>query len=115
MKPEKMGPGLLIAYETFTNLGDAGLQLHVRSLGVAPPAGRPRPSKTVVFVHCDEDADLSHLAQHDIAVNQKRGRVRTAYLPMSSLDPLSDDPAVHRVLAARYLKPRMDIARGKVH
>jgi hypothetical protein len=83
-------------------------------LGVNPNAGNPMPPQTVVFIHCAEDADLSYLAQHEIQINQRAGRVRTGYLPLLSLEPLSEAPEVDRIISSRFLRPLMDVMPGKV-
>jgi hypothetical protein len=115
MKYEKIAPALMVAFNDFSQKGEPGLDPHIRVLGIVPAEGRPKPPKTVVFIHCDEQADLDHLAPHDIEVNQPRGAVRTAYLPLASLDQLSEDPAVNRILSTHYLHSLMDVARVKVH
>jgi hypothetical protein len=115
MKYEKTVPPLVIAFHDFGQRGEPGLDPHLRVLGIVPAEGRPRPPKTGVFIRCDEQVSLDHLGQHDIEINQPRGVVRTAYLPLASLDQLSEDPAVHRILPTHYLHPLMDVARAKVH
>ncbi len=105
----------MVAFHDFGQRGEPGLGPHLRVLGIVPAEGRPRPAKTVVFIRCDEQVNLDHLGQHDIEVNQPRGAVRTAYLPLASLDQLSEDPAVQRILPTHYLRPLMDVARTRVH
>jgi subtilisin family serine protease len=114
MKTHKLSPGLLVALEDFSNEGELGLMRSMHTLGLSPNVGSPQPPKTVVFVHCTEDADLDYLAPHDVTVNQRAGRVRTAYLPLASLAPLSDAPEVDRIVSSRYLRPLMDAAPGAV-
>src|SRR5919202_3332413 len=115
MIPEKISPGLLVALQDYEAEGREGIIPHKRSLGLFPSVGSPKPARTIVFIYCDEDAQLDHLAQYGIQVNQSVGRVRTAFLPIESLDPLSDDPAVRRIKPSRYLRPLMDVAPGKVN
>jgi subtilisin family serine protease len=115
MKHHKISPGLLAAMEDYRQRGESGIRPHVRSLGIIPGDGRPRPTRTVVFLQCEEEADFSRLAQQDIRVNQPRGRMRTAYLPLEKLDVMSEVPAVERIISSRYLRPLMDMARQKVH
>jgi subtilisin family serine protease len=115
MKHHKLSPGLLTAYEEFRERGESGIRPRVRSLGILPSEGRPRPTRTVVFLQCDERADFKSLAQEDIRVNQPRGKMRTAYLPLEKLDALSENSAVQRIISSRYLRPLMDVARQKVH
>lgn len=115
MQPEKISPGLLLALQDYRDEFLLGLIPHKRSLGIVATNHSVKPPRTVVFVYCDEDAQLEHLAQYGIQVNQPTGRVRTAFLPIESLDPLSEDPAVHRIKPSRYLRALMDVAPGKVN
>jgi subtilisin family serine protease len=72
-------------------------------------------TKSIVFIYCDEDADLRHLLQQGIEVNQNTGSVRTAYLPINSLDPLSEEAVVHRIKPSRKMHLRMDDAKKAVY
>jgi subtilisin family serine protease len=114
MVPEKIAPSLLSALEDFQEQGRESLAAHAASLGVQPAVDQPKAPKAVVFLRCDPAADLSGLAQHGIEVNQSSGSVRTAHVPMDSLDPLSDDPNVHRILPSRFLNLAMDVASEHV-
>ncbi|MBM4258547.1 MAG: S8 family peptidase [Deltaproteobacteria bacterium] len=115
MTPEKIAPELMLAFEDYQQEGRSGLALHARSLGVLPSENIVKPARTVVFIHCDDQARLDHLAQRGIRINQAIGRIRTAILPMDELSTLSDDPAVQRIFPSRYLRLLMDVAAGKVH
>ncbi|PLZ75837.1 peptidase S8, partial [Fischerella thermalis WC217] len=54
------------------------------------------------------------MSQYGIEINQSTGTVRTAYLPIDSLDVLSEESAVERIKPSRKLKLRMDAAPEKV-
>jgi subtilisin family serine protease len=110
MRHEKLSPGLLLAVEDYVHEGVDALMTHKRSLGIMAPKNVVKPTKSLVFIYCDDDADLSHLAQYGIEVNQNTGNVRTAFLPIDSLDALSEEPAIHRIKPSRKLKLRMDVA-----
>ncbi|MBU7585561.1 MAG: S8 family peptidase [Nostoc sp. TH1S01] len=110
MRHEKLSPGLLLAVEDYQNEGLPALMTHKRSLGIMAPKSIVKPTKSLVFIYCDDDADLSHLAQYGIEVNQNSGHVRTAFLPIESLDALSEEPAIQRIKPSRKLKLRMDVA-----
>ncbi|MBD2493829.1 S8 family peptidase [Nostoc sp. FACHB-280] len=110
MRHEKLSPGLLLAVEDYQNEGLSALMTHKRSLGIMAPKSIVKPTKSLVFIYCDDDADLSHLAQYGIEVNQNSGHVRTAFLPVDSLDALSEEPAIQRIKPSRQLKLRMDVA-----
>jgi hypothetical protein len=114
MKPEKIAPGLMVALSDYQQQGQVGLVRHMRSMGVVSAENSPKPPRAVVFIHCDENASLEHLAQHGVRVNQSVGRVRTAFLPLGSTDVLSDDPAIQRIVPSRFLRLLMDVAPGKV-
>ena len=114
MRHEKLSPGILLAYEDYHREGSTALTTHRRSLGIITPRTVLKPIRTVVFIYCDEQADLSHLSQYGIKINQNSGRVRTAFLPIESLDLLSEEPAVERIKPSRKLHWRMDIAPQKV-
>jgi subtilisin family serine protease len=115
MIPEKISPGLLVALADYQAEGREVLTAHKRSLGIISTVNSPKPPRSVVFIYCDEQAELDHLAQYGIQVNQSTGRVRTAFLPLESLDPLSEDPAIQRIKPSRYLRPLMDVAAAKVN
>lgn len=114
MRREKISPGLLLAVEDFGNEGDEGLISQRRSLGIIPPKTSTKPTRSIVFVYCDENSDLSHLEQYGIEFNQNSGSVRTAYLSMEAIDTLSEDPAVQRIKPSRKMKLLMDTAPGAV-
>lgn len=116
MIPEKISAGLLVALTDYQAEGKEVLTPHKRSLGIISTESSPKPARAVVFLYCDEDAQLDHLEEElGIQINQSTGRVRTAFLPMESLDPLSEEPAIHRIKPSRYLRPLMDVAPGKVN
>ncbi len=114
MRHEKLSPGLLLALEDYQREGEEGLIPQKRSLGIIAPLSTIKPARTVVFIYCDEQADLSHLQQYGIQINQSTGHVRTAYLPIDALDALSEEPEVQRIKPSRKMYQRMDVAQGKV-
>lgn len=115
MKYEKIAPGLVVAWDDYQQKGPDGLVPHMRSLGLVSEKSSPKPPRAVVFIRCGEQAGLEHLAERKIRVNQSKGSVRTAFLPLEELDVLSEEPAVERIIPSRYLQPAMDFAPGKVH
>ncbi|AFZ03117.1 S8 family peptidase [Calothrix sp. PCC 6303] len=114
MRHEKLSAGLLLAYEDYQRDGEQALIPHKRSLGIIAPKNNVKPAKSVVFVYCDEEADLSHLEQYGIHFNQNTGKVRTAFLPVDGLDALSEEASVCRIKPSRKMKLLMDVAPGKV-
>ncbi|TBR58135.1 peptidase S8 [Westiellopsis prolifica IICB1] len=115
MRHEKLSPGLLLAYEDYQREGQEALTTHKRSLGIIAPKTSIKPTRSIVFIYCDEQADLSHLSQYGIEINQNTGTVRTAYLPIDSLSDLSEESAVQRIKPSRKLKLRLDEAQKKVN
>jgi subtilisin family serine protease len=112
---EKIAPGLMVALEDYHSKGTAGLAAHKKLLGIIVEEDSPKPPRVVVFIRCDEQANLEHLLMHKIFVNQPRGNVRTAFLPLARLSELSDDPVVHHIIPSRYVQPFMDVAPAQVH
>ncbi|MBD2447899.1 S8 family peptidase [Nostoc sp. FACHB-152] len=110
MRHEKFSPGLLLAVQDYVHEGLEALMTHKRSLGIMASKSIVKPTKSLVFIYCDDNADLSHLAQYGIEVNQNTGNVRTAFLPIDSLDALSEEPDIQRIKPSRKLKLRMDVA-----
>ncbi|MBI1743124.1 S8 family peptidase [Candidatus Acetothermia bacterium] len=115
MQPEKIAPELLVALDKFQKQGRPGLTPHIRSLGLVSAVDSPKPARTIVFLHCDEQAKFDHLSSLGVRVNQPKGKVRTAILPLEGLDRLSDEQTVKRIVPSRYLRLLMDVAPGKVN
>ncbi|MBD2677519.1 MULTISPECIES: S8 family peptidase [Nostoc] len=114
MRHDKLSPGLLLAFQDYQNEGEQALVTHKRSLGIIAHKTTVKPTKSVVFLYCDSDADLSYLSQYNIEVNQNSGSVRTAFLPINALDVLSEEDTIQRIKPSRKLQLRMDVAPGKV-
>jgi len=114
MRHEKLSPGLLLAFQDYQNEGDQALVQHKKSLGIIAHKSPVKPTKSVVFIYCDPDADLSYLSQYNIEVNQNSGSVRTAFLPIESLDVLSEEDVIQRIKPSRKLHLRMDTAMKAV-
>ncbi|MFN6559847.1 MAG: S8 family peptidase [Nostoc sp. ChiSLP01] len=114
MRHDKLSPGLLLAFQDYQNEGEQALVTHKRSLGIIAHKTTVKPTKSVVFIYCDSDADLSYLSQYNIEVNQNSGSVRTAFLPINALEVLSEEDTIQRIKPSRKLHLRMDVAPGKV-
>lgn len=110
MRYDKIAPGLMAALEDFERVGQPALRAHARLLGVIGEAESPRPPRAIVFLRCDEEADLHHLREHEIRVNQQRGRIRTALLPLEQLGRLSEEGAVDRIAPSHRLRYLLDVA-----
>lgn len=114
MNTDKIAPGLLSMLDDFGTQGARVLAERFSTFGLVAESGTPKPPRVVVFLHCDRRADLSELAEYGVRVNQRAGRVRTAFLPLESLDPLSEDGRVERIVPSRRMRLLMDVAPGKV-
>ncbi|WP_414752095.1 S8 family peptidase [Anabaena sp. CCY 9910] len=110
MRHEKLAPALLLAYQDLQNQGQTALIKHRYFLGIIAPKTVIKPTKSIIFIYCDADADLSHLSQYGVEVNQNSGSVRTAFLPLENLAAISEEAAIHRIKPSRQLKLRMDVA-----
>lgn len=74
-------------------------------------AGRPgrTPPRAVVFLDVTEGADLLALPA-GVVMHGGRGPIRTATATLESIDRLSETDGVRRIVAARPLRPHMDVA-----
>lgn len=110
----KLSPALASALDDYATRGRGALTAHARTLGLVSVEPSVRSPRVVVFVHCDPDADLSALTGPDIELNQGDGPVRTGIVSLDSLDRLTDEPAVIRVVPAQRLRLLLDVAATKV-
>ena len=112
---EKIAPRLVLALEDYNSQGRQGLEVHMNSLGLVSALESPKPSRSVVFLHCDPNASFDHLAPYGIEINQSRGRVRTGILPLEQMYLLAAEKSVKRIIPAQYLQYAMDKAAEHVH
>ncbi|MDQ4091092.1 MAG: S8 family serine peptidase, partial [Actinomycetota bacterium] len=110
----KLSTELAVALEDFRTHDFAALARR-RTSGVVS-AARPAPdaARVVVFVQIDPDADVDRLAVLGMEVNSGEGPVRTGIVRLDALEALTADPAVHRIVPAQQLRPRMDVAQPAV-
>jgi subtilisin family serine protease len=114
MNYKKIAPRLLLAHEAYQQQGHAGIARYIRTMGLVSAEGSPKPARAMVFLRCDAKADFGGLAKKGIYVNQKRGKIRTAFLPLDLLSELSKHNAIKRIGLSRRMRPLMDVAPGKV-
>jgi subtilisin family serine protease len=114
MRYDKIAPSLLTALDDFAQAGNTGLRRHARAMGVVATESQ-KPPRVAVFLRCDETSNLDHLTALGVKMNQRQGRVRTAFMPMASVDPVSDDPQIRQIIPSRRLKLLMDAASAAVH
>ena len=116
MRYEKLSPALVAAADDFKRSGRQGLAAHRQTMAVVTQHAAVRPARVVVFLHtAGTGADLDHLADLGIEVNGGGDAIRTGIVPLESLDALSEDPAISRIVPARPLRPLMDVASAVVN
>ena len=114
MKYKKISGALLAAFEDLENEGPVALTRHSRTLAMAPVLGTQKPPRAIVFIHCDESANLGPTSvPTGTRMNQKQGRVRTAIVELAKLGDLSDSPKVKRIVGSRRLRPLLDSRRRR--
>lgn len=112
MRYEKLTPTLAMAAHDFERGGVRALEVHRANLGLVSVDDTPKPARVVVFLHTEPGADLSHLAELGVEVNDAGSGtgVRTGILPLERLGDVTEDPAVARVIPAHRLRPLLDVA-----
>jgi len=83
-------------------------------LGIKSEINNPKPSRMIVFISCDENADFSNFESHGIIINQKKGKIRTGLVPLDNIDYLQNDQRIHRIASSKKLSYKMDVAKNKV-
>lgn len=114
MQYDKLGAGLSSLVEAHRSGGKAAMRGFTQEFGVVANDADLKPARISVTIECDEDANLDHLARYGISVNQKQGSIRTVFLPVTSLDELSEDEAIYYIHPSRYSDLAMDEARREV-
>ena len=114
MKYEKIAPGLLGAVADLDEQNLSSLAARSVTFGLTGVSGNQKGPKAMVFLRCDADADFRRLEQYNIKVNEPKGEVRTAYLPLSEIGRLSNQKSVKRIRVSRRLTPRLDVAAPAV-
>lgn len=103
-----MDPELLTALTDYHKYGRRGLNHHKQKIGIISIDEHSKPVGIPVFLHCDPRVNLKYLSRYNTRVYQPGGRVRTAFLPLTSLEALSEDRGIERINASRYLPPMVD-------
>lgn len=114
MDYQKLSPALQLALVDFERGGRAALRHRSWAMGITRTEAVARTPRVVVFLEGEEGMPLDHLAEGEVELNAGGGRVRTAIVPIESLDRLSEDPAVRRISPARRLRLHMDVAAPRV-
>jgi subtilisin family serine protease len=111
MRYEKIAPGLSALAADYKKDGKKGLEKHIRSLGVVSRIeNTPKPPRIVSFLYCEQNEKFDNGREQNLVVNQKKGKIRTAFFPLDSLDQVSEDTRIKRIIPAHYLKLKMDVA-----
>ena len=114
MRYDKLSPSLAVAVEDFEREGTAALAVHADNLALVSIDSTRKQPRVVVFLQPSAGADLDHLAELGVEVNGGAGPggVRTAIVPLASVDQLSEDRAVSRIIPSQRLDLLMDKARA---
>ena len=86
-----------------------------RILRIVSDGKSEKPPRAIIFIHCDEIADFSDFTGEGIHINSDMGSVRTAILPISEIDRLSEYEGVISLEASTIMKPCMDVALSDAH
>ncbi len=109
MRYEKLSPALAAAVDDFRRSGRPGLAAHGRAMALVTFERAVKPARVVVFLHTD-GSPLDHLGALGVEVNPGPGALLTGIVPLDSLDALSEDPSILRIVPARPLRLLMDVA-----
>jgi subtilisin family serine protease len=112
---KKLDPSLSYSFKKYETKRKAGLENLKNYLGITSEIGNPKPARIVLFIECDENADFTEFVKHHIIVNQKRGKLRTAFSPLSSIPYLEEDKRIKKIRSSKYLKLEMDVAQVAVN
>lgn len=115
MEYGKIDPELVRVLDDYKAFGRTGLKKHMRTLGIVSTDEGQKPPRISVFLRCEEDANFSDLSKENIKVNQMKGKIRTAFLPLEKISQFSEDSRVKNLVSSRYLRLRMDVATKKVN
>ncbi|MGH9179174.1 MAG: S8 family serine peptidase [Acidimicrobiales bacterium] len=112
MRYEKLTPTLAMAAHDFERGGVRALEVHRANLGLVSVDDTPKPARVVVFLHTEPGADLSHLGELGVELNEPgpAGGMHTGIVPLERLGDVTEDPAVTRVIPAHRLRPLLDVA-----
>jgi subtilisin family serine protease len=116
MQHHKIGPALLGAVLSYQKHGLSRLTHRARSMSITGLDKTQKEPRIVVFLRCSPTANFGEIARsHRVVVNEGHGTVRTAYLPIDSVDALSEHPDVVRISASRQARPCLDVALPRIH
>lgn len=114
MQYDKLGPGLSSLVEAHQESGKQGLRSAFSDMAIVSNESDLKPARISVTIECDPDANFDHLARYGIVINQSSGSIRTAFLPVSSVDELSEDSHIYYIHPSRYSNLTMDVAASTV-
>ncbi len=84
-------------------------------LGIKSEVNNPKPSRLVVFLSCDENADFSDLESKGITINQKKGKLRTGLVPLNNINYLQEDQRINRITSSKKLSFKNDVAKNRIN
>ncbi|MDD1683451.1 MAG: S8 family serine peptidase [Methanoregula sp.] len=115
MGNEKIAPALRIVMARYHEMGPQGLTRHMKTMGIVAKKDSPKPPRINVFLECKATGKFDQLGTEGIKVNGKKGEIRTAFLPVESLETLAEHRDVRRIFPSRYMKYSLDTAREAVN
>jgi subtilisin family serine protease len=93
----------------------AGLNNLKHFLSIESEVDVPKPARIIVFIACDENANLVDLEKYNIIINQQKGKIRTGLVPLDNIHYLQEDTRIKRITSSKSLQLKMDSAVAKVH
>ena len=111
MNYQKLDHGLLAVLDLVEHEQPlAEFNAYARVMAIGAGANADEPLIAVVFIHGEDDDAFEDAAELGALLGGSPGRVRTATIPLSVLDALSDLKGISAIVAARPLWPQLDRA-----
>lgn len=114
MKYEKLSADLLTVLRNYQEGGRESLTPLAGTVGLTRMESASKPPSAVVFLRCNPDANLSNWSSGHLRINREKGRIRTAIVPLDSIEELSEDERIVRITPSRHMRLLMDVAPGKL-
>jgi subtilisin family serine protease len=115
MEYHKVDPKLVQVLGDYKNFGRTILKRHMKTLGITSTDEGQKPPRISVFLGCEQNENFIDFKKENVIVNQTKGKIRTAFLPIEKVSELSDDARVRNIVSSRYLRLLMDVAPQKVN
>jgi subtilisin family serine protease len=110
MRYDKLSAGLLSVVHGLEQDAGPRLDLRVGVLAVEGPLATSDDPKLRVFLRCDRALPSDRWRKLGVTASHHGQPIRTATVPVSALDDLSEDDAITQIVAGQQLHPRLDAA-----